>query len=75
MNPKEKFTLAGAAEEVRRKAGVGVHPSTVSRWATDGITLTDGTLVKLARVRVLGRVFIERRAVWDFLAAIQEVPA
>ena len=75
MKDADRLTLAGARDEVHRKTEEFVHISTVSRWCDPGLKLRDGTIVRLARRRMLGRLYIERSAVWAFLEAIQEVPA
>jgi hypothetical protein len=53
------------------RPGVGVSTSTIYRWGTEGLTLPDGRVVKLAIWR-LGRKWVTTRgALADFIEAQQ----
>lgn len=69
----ERLTLTEAAREVETYTGISVHRSTIDRWSKQGIQV--GTeRVKLRRLRVGARWYINARELRDFLERIQ-VPA
>ncbi|MDB5314017.1 MAG: hypothetical protein JWO38_8219 [Gemmataceae bacterium] len=51
--------------------GRPTHPSTPTRHHMQGVTLPDGTLVRLEAVRISGRLMTSRAAVARFIAAQQ----
>src|SRR5262245_21539293 len=51
--------------------GKATHPSTITRWATRGVQLPDGRLLKLEAVRVNGRLVTSWPAILRFIAAQQ----
>lgn len=57
------------------RAGKPTHPSTVCRWAKQGVRLTDGRTVRLEAVSLNGRLVSSRAAFVRFLAAQQSLPA
>jgi hypothetical protein len=67
--------LIGMAEAARhmgtRREGRDCHPSTISRWANNGVKLADGTVVKLEFVRLGERLLTSRPALARFIARQQ----
>jgi hypothetical protein len=65
--------LAAIARDIpsNRRAG-GITSRAVWRWATRGITLRDGTVVRLQVWRVNGRYYSTAAAIADFIARQQE---
>lgn len=51
--------------------GRPTHPSTPTRHHLRGVTLPDGTVVRLEAVRIAGRLMTSRAAIIRFLAAQQ----
>jgi len=51
--------------------GKAPHPSTPTRHATHGVRLADGSVVRLAAVRVSGRLVTSRERVVEFIASQQ----
>jgi hypothetical protein len=69
----------GMADIARRlgrgKGGKNVHPSTVSRWATRGVLLPDGSRIQLESVSLPGgRLVSSWPAALRFLNALQLQP-
>lgn len=48
------------------------HPSTLTRWATRGVKLAGGTVLKLEAVRINGRLVSSQQALIRFLEAQQD---
>lgn len=53
------------------RAGRPTHPSTVTRWAIQGVRLEDGRILKLASIRLGTRLASSKPALIRFLAAQQ----
>lgn len=51
--------------------GKRIHPSTVSRWITDGVKVAGGRVVRLESVRIAGRLVTSKAAVIRFIVAQQ----
>lgn len=56
------------------KQGKPVHPSTVTRWASEGVQIPGGRL-RLEAVKIAGRLVTSRAAVVRFIQGQQEEPA
>ncbi len=67
------FTQAGAL--IPSRQGKTVHGRTVRRWAKDGIELPDGSILKLATVRVGPRKLVSVAALGRFIDAMTEAAA
>jgi hypothetical protein len=68
----------GMSEAARRlgtiRGGTETHSSTPTRWATRGVRLADGTLLKLEAIRLNGRLATSWPAIVRFTAAQQDNP-
>lgn len=51
--------------------GKPTHSSTVTRWATKGVKLADGQVIKLESFRLNGRLVTSRQAIIRFIQAQQ----
>lgn len=76
--------LLGMSAAARRlgeyRAGRPCHPSTVTRWATDGVVLADGRRVRLESLKLNGRLVTSWPALLRFIsvqqpAGVDPVPA
>jgi hypothetical protein len=54
----------------RRRGGKRLHPSTVFRWAQEGLRAKDGTLTKLATRRVGGTLCCTETALRAFFESL-----
>ena len=58
------------------RGGKPCHPSTLTRWCLSGVTLPDGSTLRLEHYRTAGRLMTSKAALLRFLAAQQvAVPA
>jgi hypothetical protein len=53
----------------RHRQNRPVHPTTLSRWAHQGVRLPDGTVIRLEAVRCAGRLVTTAAALKRFLAS------
>ncbi len=67
---EDKVTLVEAA----RLVGVGVHPTTVTRWCRKGVRLATGAVVRLEYLRAGAKFITTKQALARFLAAQTEIP-
>ena len=65
---EELLTLAAATRELPGR----VHPSTIWRWARNGVRARNGLRVRLAHRRLGRRVYVTREALHDFSRALAE---
>jgi hypothetical protein len=56
------------------RGGAATHPSTPTRWATQGVRLADGRVVKLEAVKLNGRLISSKPALIRFIQAQQTTP-
>jgi hypothetical protein len=54
--------------------GKTAHASTITRWATKGVKLTDGRVIRLEAVKINGRLVTSRAALIRFISAQQDPP-
>jgi hypothetical protein len=67
--------FAAAARQLPRlRGGRPVHPSTLTRWATAGISAADGRVVRLEAVRVASRWVTSSEALSRFIADLTAAP-
>ena len=55
------------------RGGKPTVPSTLTRWAMHGVTLPDGTVLKLEVIRLNGRLLTSKQALIRFIAAQQQM--
>jgi hypothetical protein len=61
------YLVAAAKLFPRHRQGRPVSPSTVSRWATNGVRLADGQVVRLEALQLAGKWITTRGAIRRFL--------
>lgn len=67
--------MAGAARLYGTyRGGRPTHPSTPTRHHLRGVTLPDGSVIRLEAVRIAGRLMTSRPAIVRFLTAQQIIP-
>jgi hypothetical protein len=67
-NPEGFSTLCKQFRSSRR-SGETLRPQTLWRWATKGVKLTDGTVVKLEVIKCAGRFLSSMASIERFLEA------
>ncbi|MCE9566843.1 MAG: DUF1580 domain-containing protein [Planctomycetes bacterium] len=54
------------------REGKRVHPSTITRWWSEGVKLANGRVVKLECVKIAGRLSTSKAAVMRFITEQQD---
>lgn len=65
------MSLSQAARKFRDSSGRALHPSTLSRWAKNGVKLANGAVLKLESARIAGKIVMSWQALMRFLEAQQ----
>jgi hypothetical protein len=74
VNEQKKSDASGAAlltlDEAAQLLPHRPHPSALWRWARRGLRARDGRVIRLAHVRIGGRIFVTLQAIREFGAAL-----